>query len=475
MKKPRICLIVDNPLRDLDGMVLLGWTLAQQGAEVFLVPMYQQVTEIAALMPDLVLFNYSRANNKDLIRICSESGILVGVLDTEGGVFTDVEEKLINIVAKSYPEYIDLYCLWGQRQYDSFVSHKILPEDKLRLTGCPRFDFCVEPWRSALPRIGIDGKPMILVNTCFPNLFPRFQRCFEDEINISIQVGLDETTVRESARQCCLVWAEMINAVAGLAESFPEAIFVIRPHPFESQRIYDQLFKTISNIKVIQKGTSMPWVNSALLLIQRNCSTAIEANLLDVETVSLEWINAQLLRNEMIAAVSEHANSKEDLFKKVEDKLKGKHTCPTNSVKEQRDRMVDDWFCAIDGKSSDRVANAIMETISTNEDDIKKQKLLKILTYQGFTKSGIKSVVRFLCIRVLGLERYYKLKGSLLKQPDAHSKTFRLNDVQVIVDRLSGVKCDAIDVTVEKVKNKHCRLKMVAQSSIRLACQKQCK
>lgn len=468
MQKPRICLIVDNPLRDLDGIVLLGWTLAQKGAEVFLVPMYQQVTEIAALMPDLVLFNYSRANNKDLIKVCSENGILTGVLDTEGGVFTNVEKKMTNLVARSYPEIIDLYCLWGQRQYDSFVAHNLIPKEKLHITGCPRFDYCVGPWRSALPLIETDNKPMILVNTCFPNLFPRYQRGIENEINISVQVGLEETKVRESVRQSYLVWAELINVIADLAESFPEAMFAVRPHPFESRRIYDQLFKMIPNIKVMQEGTSLAWVNSALLLIQRNCSTAIEASLLGVETVSLEWIKAPLLKNKLISAVSEHANSKEEIFEMVKDRLKGNSLCSKDSAKEQRKQLIRDWFHAIDGKSSSRVADAILETINNNKDRIKKQKPLKILTYQGFTKAGIKDFVRFLGIRILGLERYYKLKGLLLKQPNVHSKTFSLNDVQAVIDQLEDVKCAAAPVTVELVKNKHCRLKLVAQCSIRL-------
>ena len=92
MGQPRVCLVVDNPLRDLDGIVLLGWTLAQKGAEVFLVPMYQQAFEVAALLPDLVLVNYLRPNNRRLVEAYSKGGILVGVLDTEGGVFNSVEQ-----------------------------------------------------------------------------------------------------------------------------------------------------------------------------------------------------------------------------------------------------------------------------------------------------------------------------------------------------------------------------------------------
>ena len=87
----RISLIVDNPDRDLDGLVLLAATLAQRGAEVFLVPMYNQRLEIAALKPNFVLMNYARAANRRLIREYSQDGIAVGVLLTD---FEDGDEGL---------------------------------------------------------------------------------------------------------------------------------------------------------------------------------------------------------------------------------------------------------------------------------------------------------------------------------------------------------------------------------------------
>ena len=82
--KPHVCLIVDNPLRDLEGLVLLGRQLAAKGATVTLVPMYEQGFDVPALRPDLVLVNYTRPNNADLIKSYKRAGILVGVLDTEG-------------------------------------------------------------------------------------------------------------------------------------------------------------------------------------------------------------------------------------------------------------------------------------------------------------------------------------------------------------------------------------------------------
>lgn len=469
MGQPRVCLVVDNPLRDLDGMVLLGWTLAQKGVEVFLVPMYQQAFEVAALLPDLVLVNYLRPNNQRLVEAYSKSGILVGILDTEGGVFNSVEQGLTNLVAKSEPSNVDLYCLWGRRQYDSFIEHNILPKENLYITGCPRYDFCADPWKSALPRFGMDDGPMILVNTRFPVIFPRFQRGLRDEINIMLKLGFEDSYISESVRQCFLVWAEMINVIAGLAKSFSKAVFVVRPHPFEDRRIYEQVFKDIPNIRIIQEQTALLWINSSLLLIQKGCSTALEASFLGVEPVSLEWIDAPMLHHEVVAAVSHPVKSRENLFDIVENTLKGNPLSPTSQMSRQRQQVVNNWFCAIDGKSSERVANAVLETISKRGNNCVKHNPAKIIMHNGFTKAGLKSYVHFLGTRTLGFGKYDKLKSHLLRKPRTISKEFSLEDVRSITERLSKIAGDFKAVKAEKVRNEHCYLKMVAHCSIRLS------
>ena len=76
----RICLIIDNPLRDIDGICLIAWHLSQIGHEVFITPMYDQVYDVFALKPDLVLSNYARANNFELLKQFYNLGIKVIML-----------------------------------------------------------------------------------------------------------------------------------------------------------------------------------------------------------------------------------------------------------------------------------------------------------------------------------------------------------------------------------------------------------
>ncbi len=78
----RIALVVDNPRRDLRGLVLLAYLFARRGAEVFLVPMHQQGYDLPLLALDLVVLNYARENNKGLMESYRDLRIRVAVLDT---------------------------------------------------------------------------------------------------------------------------------------------------------------------------------------------------------------------------------------------------------------------------------------------------------------------------------------------------------------------------------------------------------
>ena len=83
-----IGLVVDNPKRDLDGLVLLSRQLAARGISSALVPMYQQGIEIPLLDVNAVVLNYARPNNRALIESYKAMGLSVFVLDTEGGVLS---------------------------------------------------------------------------------------------------------------------------------------------------------------------------------------------------------------------------------------------------------------------------------------------------------------------------------------------------------------------------------------------------
>ena len=56
-------LVIDNPERDLEGLVLLGAHLVKMGFSVLLIPLYKQRYVAKTEKIDVLVLNYLRPNN----------------------------------------------------------------------------------------------------------------------------------------------------------------------------------------------------------------------------------------------------------------------------------------------------------------------------------------------------------------------------------------------------------------------------
>jgi len=303
----RVCLLVDHPLRDLEGMVLLAAQLAVRGTEVFLVPMYQK-QEVFALRPDLLLLNYLRHAHHSLLTACLAADIRVGVLDTEGGVRNDFA-TFAEQVSPLLPG-VALYCAWGAVQRDVLSSAARQAGVRLVETGSPRYDFAAAPWRDALRRNESTAAAMVLVNTNFPIVSPRFGS-EEQEIQEMLRCGWTEEVARQRLAQTRIARDEMLRLVQAAAAQCPKAQIVCRPHPFESEAAYKEAFREYPSVRVRQEGSVFDEIAAARVLLHHNCSTAIEAFMMGVEPIMIDWLNTPLLEQPSSMAVSHRASSRE--------------------------------------------------------------------------------------------------------------------------------------------------------------------
>jgi surface carbohydrate biosynthesis protein len=364
--QPHVCLIVDNPLRDLEGLVLLGRELATRGVKVTLVPMYEQGFDVPALQPDLVLLNYTRPNNADLIKAYKRAGILVGVLDTEGIGGNNADQFAAMVKSAGCTDLVDLYCVWGQAQRAAFLKHRTVPAHILHATGCPRYDFCAGPWRAALSKPSV-GTDYVLINTNFPSVNPRFSNGPAEEQEAMVKAGFSREFANQVVIEAKHAYRSTLEMAMKLARHFPNVQFVLRPHPFENIKSYDAL-TDFPNFHVRQEGTSIEWINGARLLIHQNCSTAIEATMLNVEPLSMEWFNTPSLRVQAATQISRSVASESDLIALVKEGLEKQLPPVAGETAQFRRQIVSDLFTAVDGASSIRVADAILGTIATARD-----------------------------------------------------------------------------------------------------------
>lgn len=359
----KIALVVDNPFRDLPGLVLVAWKLAAAGATCFLTPMNLNGRELPALAPDFILLNYLRINNEELARGLAEAGVAFGVLDTEGGVLPDLDRYKQTLARDSAVRRAAArYFSWGRRLAEHAAAAGWFEEKQIKITGAPKYDFYREPWRRAAlasseEYAGGDDRPLVLLNGNFPLANPRFKTPEEEARLLTRTFGFDERMVADWQQTTGRAMRELAWLAGRLAGRFPEARFVYRPHPFENPAGYEGLLEERENLRLCGAGTVDGWILRAKAVIQRGCSTAIEAALSGVPALAPAWLPVAAPMP-AADAVSVTCATEEELTAMVAACLKGTFKTPP-VVAEKLKEVERDWFHQVDGKAHERVAAEI--------------------------------------------------------------------------------------------------------------------
>jgi surface carbohydrate biosynthesis protein len=437
----RIALVVDNPRRDLRGLVLVAHELLKRGTEVYLVPMYQQGCDLPLIAPDAVLMNYVRPNNRALLETYHALGVRVMVLDTEGGVLSESGADAPANWARSFHESgldrcVDHYFFWGTRLREAFAAAGALAPQALEVTGCPRYDFCHPRWRALLqyPRSGF-----ILVNTNFSALNPRFTGSARAESGLFEDAGWQQAYTATLFAELEAAFARYLDALEGLARRNAHRELVVRPHPFEDPALYSRRFANAANVTVDPAGDVLNAISHADCVVHLNCGTAVETLLLGKVPISLEFLNTPAMRAHapMPSAISCHALSEADLDRLVND--------PTERDRrwERAGRLeseVQPWFHVIDGEASRRVARGMEGALARLGGCARR-------SYGASLRSGVAAPrlaqrAQGLACNIAGSRMIAAARAGI--EPARADKRFNAGEVAGLLERLRAVDPDRI-------------------------------
>ncbi|MCI0627134.1 MAG: hypothetical protein L0387_36725 [Acidobacteria bacterium] len=364
-RAPRIALIVDHPQRDLAGLLLLAYELCQRGAICHLVPHNLQTAEIWSLAPDFVLLNALRRGSEDFARQMATAGIQFGALDTEGGVWPSAESYAELLWEdRSLLNRVSCMCMWGEKLADYLIQTGRLRPDQIHLTGCPRFDLYQPVWHGLSDSDGSSGtmmdsgRAMVLINT---NLYTVNSKFVTTETNLNQMrrvYGWSETKVQQVATDELTALERVITLARNLSCDFPYARILLRPHPYENMETYQRALSGLDNLEVNGEGPVQPRILRAAAVVQRSCTTAIEAAMVSRPALSPQWIPAQFV-NPMAESVSLPCESYDDLKVALNTILRGQYE-PSSEQKARVCQVIKDWFYRVDGLAYQRVSQAIV-------------------------------------------------------------------------------------------------------------------
>lgn len=301
---PTVLFSIEISARELDSKVAMASALAARGCRA--VVGHKEAITATALASESVVWQgkglfSDRSSDHLADRLIDRS--CATMFHQDEGAMHAVNAWTENVLQKHYVEHIrrrDItrVCMWGQRQKDVFASHAPETEDRVTVTGSPRFDLCLPgfAWMTAGATEDIRARhaPYILVCTRFTaiahaeGMDDPFRRKLNPKIwpesfDMSNVVNLWFSKWHRDVQD----FAELVMLIKELAVSQPQRTVILRPHPSESLAFYAQAFSSFKNVAVTREGSVLPWIRAADLVVHSNCTTGIEAVLAGRPVINL--------------------------------------------------------------------------------------------------------------------------------------------------------------------------------------------
>jgi len=216
---------------------------------------------------------YHKGQSEILFKKIKENKGIIINLDEEGGVDFSDGSTLLGRYAKPLFDLTDLVLFWGKSQYN-LISKNFKINSKTAIVGHPRFELLSDKYRylyqSEIDEIKDKFQNFILINTnmSFGNnirgdqfVRKNYKSRFKDIEKIII-----------SDKKKLEAYCSLVNL---LSKKVDENI-IIRPHPEEKISFYHKRLTKLKNVKIIYKGSVIPWLMSSKFMIHPDCTTAIE-------------------------------------------------------------------------------------------------------------------------------------------------------------------------------------------------------
>lgn len=361
----RILLLIDQKWRDLPGHVLLKRVLEVRfGHRVVAGPIGSEGLLVPLFRPDAVVFNHLLESAKvRLARALRGAGIGVVALPTEG-IPSLADVRLLAAGKYTDMSLVDLQLCWNRPMRDLIVDADILPAERVRVIGVPRFDVYHGPAGRLVASPDVvrrryrlhPERPIVLLTSNFVNAGFVEERMDFLEAN-SRDLGLDRVPSyarpAENARQDHRTRELALAALTRLLDDVPSIAVAVKPHPNENQRAYRRWLASVEarwpgRVALIEAEYIWDVLGMASVVIQRSCTTAVEAWFRGLPTLEFRLNPEDYYYSAEHAAGSESVQTYEQLRACVSAYVCG-HALPA-AVHRARELFIRRWVGPLDGR-----------------------------------------------------------------------------------------------------------------------------
>jgi surface carbohydrate biosynthesis protein len=316
--------------RELESRLLLALRLAERNVSSIIVSSHLLANAALKLPVGLYLLKTMNSYDTGKIKTLKNTAHRFAALDEEQLSSYGSDWNLTVGVDPNIVNAVDLVMANNDRHRDALFSSFPQLKGKVVTTGNPRIELLDEKFAAALAAEGRQIKQkygkIVLVCTNFGG-FASSQLSYLDICRIMyealnrrldteegqaiIQMGKDFALAE--ARSI----AALIEMVPKLAAAMPDITVVVRPHPAETNTVWQSKFAGITNVVIAPPGTLQGWLRAAGTMIYfAGCMTGVEAKLCGTPAIRFEaGSDLQFPKCGLSAHVNPRATNADDVIR----------------------------------------------------------------------------------------------------------------------------------------------------------------
>lgn len=291
---------VENQVRELDAKILLACVAAERGFPVIIGSRAFAHFEVASVPRGVYLAKSMRSLSSSMFRILRLLGHEIVAWEEEALVHPPPDTYFTLRLSPATIRNVSHVFAWGQENVDLLRQYPELPANMpIHITGNPRGDILrpeIRPYfDTEVERLRNLYGDFILINTNFTDVNPFIP-------NIGLFLPAKDPQKKSRVGQAGIgmsrqfaegLWdhkqailEDFQQLIPALEQAFPDLTIIVRPHPSENFKIYDDLAAQCKRVKVTNDGNVIPWLLAAKMMVHNGCTTGLEAYVLGVPAIS---------------------------------------------------------------------------------------------------------------------------------------------------------------------------------------------
>lgn len=323
LPRPWLVLPVETNVRELHARILLAAVAAEAGFSVGICRLADLGIYLPLLPRSIVL--QTNVVSDEISRFARDLGHTLIALDEEGLVQRDWDDYSRRRISIDALQRVEKFFAWGDEQRAAIIAKAPALQERIVSVGNPRMDLL----RPELRRVyEYEAKALskefgrfVLINTNFSS--------FNHHLGVDHRIKEWEAGGWRSSTKGVEILSrtlefqgrlleEFCDFIQHLAERLPSDVrIVLRPHPSERFETWSERLPDLQTLRVVHRGSAVPWLMAAEALIHNSCTTGIEAVLLGTPSFAYMPVRDEVAESPLPNRASRTVNDRDILVELI--------------------------------------------------------------------------------------------------------------------------------------------------------------